>query len=244
MSLIAPTFGVLCRSRDCADHVCNHPTPNHKWGGGLLKHSRETPWLCHWNTYPSKKLFLLRVSWCGWLSILASPLNFNQNNIVYPDPTLVANYMSRIVCWYGESQWGNQHRVRQQCFTECDFKPLSQGCIPKVYFYSLVNGYGSKPPYGCKIEWSWWKMGKEITEWGSWCHTGLSFLLFSMNWLSKYTRSLWDWETVTGWVHEGSGHKRHIPPEVGRFVLSGICFTVKLTAQRYSILIQSFGGLP
>lgn len=63
--------------------------------------------------------------------------------------------------------------------SEYVFKPLSQGCIQRVYFYSAVNGYGSKPPYGCKIEWSWWKMGTEIIEGESWCHTGLSLLLFS-----------------------------------------------------------------
>lgn len=55
-----------------------------------------------------------------------------------------------------------------------------------------MNGYGSKPPYGCKIEWSLWKMGTEIIEGERWCHTGLSFLLFSTSWLDKYTRFLWD----------------------------------------------------
>lgn len=64
-----------------------------------------------------------------------------------------------------------------------------------------MNGYGSKPPYGRKIEWSWWKMGTEIIEWASWCHTGLSFLFLSMSWLGKYTRSFWDRETVTCWTH-------------------------------------------
>lgn len=52
----------------------------------------------------------------------------------------------------------DQHKVK------CVFKPLSQRWVPKVYFYSAVNGYGSKPPYGCKIEWSLWKMGTEIIE--------------------------------------------------------------------------------
>lgn len=113
---------------------------------------------------------------------------------------------------------------------------------PKVYFYSAVNGYGSKPPYGCKIEWSWWKMGTEIIEWASWCHTGLSFLLFSMSWLGKYTRSFWDRETLTAWVHEGATcFNRRVSASrlvVGRLFFSNIyCFVLTFSSGSHNVMI-------
>lgn len=119
--------------------------------GELLKLSRETPSLHHWNIYPSNKLFLVSTSSCGWISIFASPLNSNWR-ILYTLTVLPLQ-----IIW-GESSADRMNHSRLSwpapSRSERVFKPLSQGCVPKVYFYSAVNGYGSKPLYGCNIEWS------------------------------------------------------------------------------------------
>lgn len=150
---------VLRRRPRRANRVCNHPAPNHKWGVRVS----ETPSLPRRKIHPSNKLFLVWSPSCGRVSIFASPLNFGWM-ILY---TLTVLPVQIIWGVSSTDRWvtvgyRNPHKVK------CVFKPLSQRWVPKVYFYSAVNGYGSKPPYGCKIEWSLWKMGTEIIEGEHW----------------------------------------------------------------------------
>lgn len=85
----------------------------------------------------------------------------------------------------------NQHKVKH----ESVFKPLSQRWVPKVYFYADVNGYGSTPPYGCKIEWSLWKKGTKIIEGEHGASQRPLIPLSSpLSWLDKYTGT----EAATG----------------------------------------------
>lgn len=119
---------VLRRRPQRANHVCNHPAPNHKWGVRVS----ETPSLPRRKIHPSNKLFLVWSLSCGPVSIFASPLNFGWM-ILY---TLSA--LSVQIIWGVSSadRWitvgyRNQHKVK------CLQTPVPKRS-PKGLFYTQL----------------------------------------------------------------------------------------------------------